>query len=143
MALTARAINVPTGPNVSSAHMPSGGRNVASIAFSPVEELSPKAEVFSDPNFSFQGFTEWMASRRPQTPDVPANTVSNFTTPSTTFLHLLSEQQHQADPSALGGGKDTGGRQMMLKKAIHSYEGIADVIANKPPHLGANLSFAS
>lgn len=54
MALAARATGVPSGPNVSSAHMPSGGRNVASMAIGAVDELAPKAEVLADPNYNFQ-----------------------------------------------------------------------------------------
>lgn len=142
MALSARPIGAPSGPNVSSAHMPSGGRNVASVAYSQIDELSAKAEVLSDPNFSFQGFTEWMNGRREQTPQPSANTAGGFDTPSTTFLHLLAQQQHDADPSALGGGYDGPGFLVSLSKAIHAYETTADVIGAAPPHRGASLSLA-
>ena len=105
MALSARPLSAPSGPNVSSAHMPAGGRNVASVTYAQIDEISPKAEVFADPNYNFQGFTEWMQNRRPEPPQLPANTSSNFETSSTTFLHLLSQQQRDSDLSTPGGPK--------------------------------------
>lgn len=142
MALSARPIGVPSGPNVSSAHMPSGGRNVASVGFAPIEELSSKAEVLSDPNFNFQGFTEWMQSRRQETPKRPPNTSSNFDITSTTFLHLLGQQRHDADPNATGGEASGAGLQTILNKAIHAYETTASVISGQPLRRGVNVSLA-
>lgn len=140
MALSARPVNAPSGPNVSSAHMPSGGRNVASIAFSPVDEVTPKAEVLADPNFNFQGFTEWMQNRREETPPPPTNPSSNFDTNSTTFLHLLGQQQRDSDMHAVGGLKDGPVFQTVLNKAIRAYESTAEVIGSAPQHMGTSVS---
>jgi hypothetical protein len=122
--------------------MPSGGRNVASVGFAPIEELSSKAEVLSDPNFNFQGFTEWMQSRRQETPKRPPNTSSNFDITSTTFLHLLGQQRHDADPNATGGEASGAGLQTILNKAIHAYETTASVISGQPLRRGVNVSLA-
>ena len=142
MALSARPIGAPSGPNVSSAHMPAGGRNVASVTFSQVDELSPKAEVFADPNYSFQGFSDWAQSRQPESPTLPPNPSSNFDTTSTTFLHLLSQQQRDADLNAPGGLSDGPGLQRIVDKAIRAYEGTASAISGSAPKLGASISFS-
>jgi len=140
MALSARPLGAPSGPNVSSAHMPAGGRNVASVAFSQIEEISPKAEVFADPNYNFQGFADWMQNRQPQTPQPPSNPSGNFDTTSTTFLHLLSQQQRDADYTTPGGVTDGPGLQRILSKAIRAYEGTAEVIGGAPHKLGTSVS---
>ncbi|HEY9079955.1 hypothetical protein [Magnetovibrio sp.] len=142
MALSARPLSAPSGPNVSSAHMPAGGRNVASVTYAQIDEISPKAEVFADPNYNFQGFTEWMQNRRPEPPRLPASTASNFETSSTTFLHLLSQQQRDSDLNAPGGIKDGPGLQRIVNKAIRAYEGTADVIGGAMHKRGASISFS-
>ena len=122
--------------------MPAGGRNVASVTFSQIEELSPKAEVFADPNYNFQGFAEWAKSRQPEAPALPPNPSSNFDTTSTTFLHLLSQQQRDADLNAPGGLNDGPGLQRIVNKAIRAYEGTASAISGSAPKLGASVSFS-
>ena len=142
MALSARPIGAPSGPNVSSAHMPAGGRNVASVTFSQVDEISPKAEVFADPNYNFQGFADSAQRRQPQAPRLPANSSSNFDTTSTTFLHLLSQQQRDADFNAPGGLKDGPSFQRIVDKAIRASEGTAAVIGGTTQKRGASISFS-
>jgi len=141
MALSARPVGMPSGPNVSSAHMPSGGRNVASMAFSQIEELSPKGEVFDDPNFSFQGFTNWSDGQRESHQPEPHSS-GNFDTTSTTFLHLLSQQQRDVDFNAPGKGNQGPGLQSMVDKAIRAYEGTARTIGDAPYKLGASVSLS-
>lgn len=140
MALSARPIGVPSGPNVASGHMPAGGRNVTSATYAPIEEINTKVDVFADPNYNFQGFTQWMKERRPEVPQPPSNPSNNFDTTSTTFLHLLVQQQRDADPNTVGKTKDGPGFQAVLNKAIRAYETTAEVIGNAPPHLGASFS---
>lgn len=142
MALSARPVGVPSGPNVSSGHMPTGGRNIASVGFGPVDEINSRTGILADPNFSFQGFTEWMQQRRPEPPQQPSNPSSNFDTNSTTFLHLLVQQQRDDDPNALGAGKDGAGAQARLNKAIRAYESTADVIGGTLHKLGTSVSFS-
>jgi len=140
MALSARPIGVPTGPNVSSAHMPAGGRNVASMSFAPIEELGAKAEVFADPNFSFDGFTSWSKNQEQMGHRPPSNPTSNFDVSSTTFVHLLNQNQRDNDLQAPGAVKDGPGYHKFVTKAIRAYEGIADVIGNAPKTRGTALS---
>jgi len=120
--------------------MPAGGRNVASVTYAQIDEISPKAEVFADPNYNFQGFAEWMESRKPEVPSLPSNPSSNFDTTSTTFLHLLSQQQRDADLGTPGGQSDGPHLQRILDKAIRAYEGTADTIGGSTPKLGSSLS---
>jgi len=142
MALSARPIGMPSGPNVSSAHMPSGARNIASSAFSQIEELSAKAEVFDDPNFSFQGFTNWADGRDPQGRQARPNPTRNFELTSTTFLHLLSQQQRDADLNAPGRSNDGPIMQNLVNKAIRAYEGTANAIGGVPHKLGMSVSLS-
>jgi len=140
MALSARPVSAPSGPNVSSAHMPAGGRNVASAAFSAIEELGGSAEVLADPNFNFQGFTEWTQERQPGQQRPPRNPSSNFDTNSTTFLHLLGQHQRDIDPNTPGAVTEGPTFHAVLSKAILAYESTAEVIGNAPQHLGASIS---
>ena len=140
MALSARAVGVPSGPNISSGHMPTGGRNIASSSFIPVEEVSSKTALLADPNYNFQGFTKWMKERQPETPQPPSNSSSNFDTTSTTFLHLLIQEQLDADPNTAGNAKGGASFQAVLTRAIRTYETVAKVISNAPPHLGGKFS---
>jgi len=142
MALSARPIGAPSGPNVSSAHMPAGGRNVASVTYAQVDEISPKAEVFADPNYNFQGFADWAKSRKPEAPPLPANPSSNFDTTSTTFLHLLTQQQRDADFNTPGGLSDGPGLQRIVDRAIRAYEATASTIGGTTPKLGSSVSFS-
>ncbi len=142
MALSARPIGVPSGPNVSSAHMPSGGRNIASMSFSPIEEIGAKAEVFADPNFSFDGFTSWSQNQGQQSQRPPSNPTSNFDVTSTTFVHLINQHQRDNDAQAPGAVKDGPGYQKFVSKAIQAYEGIANVIGNAPKTRGTSVSLS-
>lgn len=141
MALSARPVGTPSGPNVSSAHMPSGGRNVASMAFSQIEELSPKGEVFDDPNFSFQGFTNWSDNQGQSRQPKPQSS-RNFDTTSTTFLHLLSQQQRDADLNAPGKAKQGPIIQRLVDKAVRAYEDTARTIGDAQYKLGASVSLS-
>jgi len=141
MALSARPVGMPSGPNVSSAHMPSGGRNIASSAFAQIEELSPKGEVFDDPNFSFQGFTNWADGQRQSRQPKPP-TSQNFDTTSTTFVHLLSQYQRDVDMNAPGKVKQGLGMQSLVDKAIRAYEGTAKTIGGAPNLLGGSVSLS-
>lgn len=141
MALSARPVGVPSGPNISSAHMPAGGRNVATTAFNPVEEIAAKAEVFADPNFSFQGFAQWMRDQD-QDHQPPRNPTGGFETNTTTFVHLLSQQQRDSDPAQPGNATSAKNFQMIVKKAVHAYETTAEVISGAPRSLGASVSYS-
>ena len=141
MALAARATTAPSGPNIASAHMPSGGRNVASMAVGPVDELTPKAEVLPDPNYNFQGFSEWMQQRRraPLPEPVRTPTPGTVDTPTSTFVSLLGQEQsdrEKASPATIAKRSFQG----MLSKAIRAYEGTADTISGAPSPRGVNLS---
>ncbi|MCW8915975.1 MAG: hypothetical protein OQK24_08995 [Magnetovibrio sp.] len=125
---------------MASAHLSAGGRNVASATYGPVDEISPKAEVFADPQYNFQGFTEWGPSQRPDVAKPPSNPSSNFQTNSTTFLHLLTQHQRDVDPTAVNGVHEGPGFHMALNKAVSAYETIAEVISNPRRKLGGSYS---
>ena len=63
MALSARPIGLPTVPGAATGQVPSVGRSVASASFAPIDEISLKAEVQPDANFSFYDFADWMQHR--------------------------------------------------------------------------------
>ncbi|MEG3617990.1 hypothetical protein V5T82_05935 [Magnetovibrio sp. PR-2] len=140
MALSARPMSAPSGPNIASAHMPAGGRNVASATYGAIEEIAPKAEVYADPNYNFQGFTQWGQPSQPELPKPPSNPTSNFDTNSTTFLHLLTQHQRDTSPGELGNEKQQPGYHMVVDKVAKTYEGVAHVISNPPHHLGSKYS---
>lgn len=141
MALTARPTNVSTAPNISSGHMPAGGRNVASIAFSQIEELSPKAGVQADPNFNFQGFSDMPQRQSAEAREPLLNTGGNINTPSSTFLSLLGQQQGEGDFSKPAGAAKRA-FQSVLSKAIRAYEGTAQVISGQAKPRGASFSLS-
>jgi len=120
--------------------MPSGGRNVASVAYSQVEEISGASALHTDANFNFQGFTDWMQSRQPEQPLPPANPTSNFDTNSTTFLHLLSQQQRDLSAGDQGDNKSAPGYHQRVTKAIRAYEDTAITIGGGLAHKGSSVS---
>ena len=140
MALSARPLSAPSGPNVASAHMPAGGRNVASATYGQVDEIAPKAEVYADPNYNFQGFADWGQFQRPELPQPPSNPTSNFDTNSTTFLHLLTQHQRDTTPGELGSESQQPGYHMVVDKVAKAYESVAHTISNPPRQLGTKFS---
>jgi len=141
MALSARPIGTSATPNIASAHMPAGGRNVATATFSPIEEIAAKAEVFADPNFNFQGFAKYMRGQN-EDRQPPRNQTSNFDTNSTTFVHLLSQQQRDVEIAKSSGGNSGVYSQIVLKKAVHAYETTAQTISGVPKSLGTSVSYS-
>jgi len=126
-------------PNVSSGHMPSGGRNVASVSFAPIEEISTHSGVHADANFNFQGFSGWADRRQPGPQPLP-NVGGNLDAPSSTFVALMSQEQASSDITK-PNGTNKGAFQNLLSKAIHAYEGTALVInGGGAPRRGSTLS---
>lgn len=119
--------------------MSAGGRNVASVAFGPIDEISPKAEVYADANYSFGGFSNW-AETGDDTAQPPANASGNFDTPSATFVYLVSQRQRDGDLNMPGGLTDGAGLQNILDTAIRAYEGSANVVANTAQKRGTSFS---
>lgn len=138
MALSARPIATGSTPNIASAHMPAGGRNIASVAFTPIDETSPKAGVHADPNFSFQGFTGWQERRQAKTEPL-RNVSGNFDTASSTFVALLNQEQLSQDLSKPGAASK-GALQGVLSKAIRAYEGTALIIHGRTSPRGSSYS---
>ena len=83
-----------------------------------------------------------MQNRRPETQLAPSNPSSNFDTTSTTFLHLLSQQQRDTDLNAPGAVTDGPGFHSILAKAVRAYESTAEVLSGEPHRLGASVSIA-
>lgn len=110
------------------------------MAFAPIEEIGAKAEVFADPNFSFDGFTSWSNSQEQLGQRPPSNPTSNFDVTSTTFVHLLNQNQRDNDMQAPGAVKDGPGYHKFVAKAIRTYESVAEVIGHAPKTLGTSLS---
>ena len=92
MALSARPISSSPTTSVSSGHMPSGGRNVAPIAFGQIDELSGSVGVQPDPNFNFQGFSDGRGRQAPE-PEPLRNIAGTFDTDTSTFVSLLNQGQ--------------------------------------------------
>ena len=126
--------------NLPSGHSPSGGRNVASVARSPVEEISAKAGVQPEESFVFQDFTEQGFAKRKNNPPVK-NTSSLFDAPSASFAHLLSQDQVDSEK-----GKTpqygTASFRNILSKAISAYEGTAKVISGAVSPRGTSFSLS-
>jgi hypothetical protein len=118
--------------------MPSGGRNIASVSFAPIDDISPKAGVHADPNFSFQGFSGWQ-ERRQEKAQPLRNVSGNFDTASSTFVMLLNQEQMSQDVSKPGAATK-GAFQGLLSKAIRAYEGTASVIHGKASPRGSSYS---
>ncbi|MBF0247580.1 MAG: hypothetical protein HQL36_05845, partial [Alphaproteobacteria bacterium] len=137
----------PVGPNVASGHIPSGGRNIASVGYGPVDELYPANAMVPDPNFAFQGYSDWGQYRQgqqvqlqPPPPPPPANTVTDFTVNSNTFLSLmLQHQQQDLTVPENGMSRSAPGFRNRVNQAINTYEGVAHVISGEPPHRGENV----
>lgn len=141
MALSARPMGLPTVPGVATGQVPSVGRGVASASFSAIEEISVKAEVQPDANFSFYDFADWMKQRRQPDADALANMTSHFDVNSITFTSLLNQQQSDIDIHA---STEVSKRsfQSTLSKAIRAYEGTASVIHGQTAALGESLSLS-
>ena len=141
MALSARPIGLPTVPGAATGQVPSVGRSVASASFAPIDEISLKAEVQPDANFSFYDFADWMQHRSNPEAASLANTTSQIEMNSTTFVSLLNQRQNDIDMHAT---TEVSKRsfQSNLSKAIRAYEGTASVIHGSQNTLGESLSIS-
>ena len=97
MALTAKSFGT-VNQNLPSGHMPSGGRNVASVARAPIEEVGARSGVQAEESFIFQNFTE-QGFRKKQSPEQIKNTASLFEAQSSSFAHLLGQDQFDREKS--------------------------------------------
>ena len=138
MALSARPAATAATPNVASGHMPSGGRNVASATYAPIEELSANVHVQPDPNFNFQGFSDGRGGRQHQQEPL-RNYGGNLDTNSSTFVSLLDQAQPQ-DTGAEATKGLKGGFQSLLSRAIRAYEGTSAVIHGTVQPRGTSYS---
>lgn len=138
MALNARAISSSPTSNVTSGHMPSGGRNVAPVSFGQIEEIVANANVQPDPNFNFQGSYDGHGGQ-PQPQEPLRNVGGNVDTDSSTFVSLLHQGQDSQERSN-PVGQVKGAFHGLLSRAIRAYEGTAAVIHGTVPQRGASYS---
>lgn len=138
MALSARPSVGPSTPSVPSSHTHGGGRNVASVSYTQVEEVSAQTGVQPDANSNFAGFSDWRGKRQAE-PELLRNVASNFSTTTSTFLTMVNQEQDKtAAANQLSGVK--GAFQGLLSKAIRAYEGTASVINGETKPRGTSYS---
>lgn len=139
MALSARPTSAASTPTIPTGHSGSGGRNVASVSFAQIDEVSAKTGVHPDANFL--GFANSGERQRNPEPQPPRNLGGHLDTPSSTFINLLSQEQNMQDLSR-PSGQLKGAFRNLLSKAISAYEGTADVIHGARKPRGASLSMS-
>lgn len=139
MALVARSFS-SINNNLPSGHMPSGGRNVASVTAGNVEEISAKAGVESQESFLFQDFTD-QGFRKRQAPQPVRNTTSNFEAPSASFAFLLGQEQLEEEKSKTPQ-YGTASFRNILSRAISAYEETAHVISGAASSRGVSFSLS-
>lgn len=139
MALSARPASATSSPSIPTGHTGAGGRNIASVSFGQIDEVSLKTGVHPDANFL--GFSNFGERRRDPEPQAPRHLFGNLDTPSSTFASLMSQEQSVQDLSRPGDNLK-GSFRNMLSKAISAYEGTADVIhgARKPRGTALSIS---
>lgn len=140
MALVARPTVAPSTPSIPSGHIPSGGRNVASVSFGQIDEISAQTGTHPDANFAFEDFSDWRGRRQPE-PEPLQNVGGNFDITSSTFLALMGQEQVDSDPSN-PTGRMKGAFQGLLSKAIRAYEGAATTIHGEEKPRGASFSMS-
>ncbi|MDH5188607.1 MAG: hypothetical protein OEW37_06580 [Rhodospirillaceae bacterium] len=126
--------------NVPSGHAASGGRNVASVARSPIDEISAKAGVQAEESFVFQDFTDQGFRKRKRSQPIK-NTSSLFESPSSSFAHLLNQDQVDSEKSKTPQ-YGTASFRNILSKAISAYEGTAKVISGATSPRGTSFSLS-
>lgn len=137
MALSARPA-VASAPNIASGHMPSGGRNVATVSYTPIDELSPNVHVHPEANYDFQGFSRGGGGRQ-QRPEPLRNIGGNIDTNSATFVSLMNQAQPD-EQAATPAGQVKGSFHGLLSRAIRAYEGTSAVIHGTLQPRGASYS---
>lgn len=140
MALTARPTSATSTPSIPAGFNQSGARNVASLQYAQVSEIAPQVGVHPDHNFNLQDFSDWRGKRQPE-PEPLHNAGGNFSTPSSTFLALMSQEQSNVERAASANGVK-GAFQGLLSKAIRAYEGTALVINGEAKPRGASFSMS-
>ena len=140
MALSARSFS-SINNNLPSGHMPSGGRNIASVSSPQVEGVmstggvGPEAESFVFQDFTEQGF------RKRQGGEPVKNTASNFEAPSSSFAYLIGQEQQDSEKS-MTPQYGTASFRNILSRAISAYEGTAEVISGAMSPRGNSFSLS-
>ncbi|MCK4939850.1 MAG: hypothetical protein KAR80_06095 [Rhodospirillaceae bacterium] len=126
--------------NLPSGHMPSGGRNIASVSSPQVESVGAFGGVGPEESFVFQDFTEQGFHKRQ--PDQPIkNTASNFEAPSSSFAYLVGLEQIDSEKSKTPQ-YGTASFRNVLSRAISAYEVTADIISGSTSSRGTSFSLS-
>ncbi len=126
--------------NLPSGHMPSGGRNIASVSSPQVEGVGAFGGVGPEESFVFQDFTEQgFRKRQPEQPI--KNTASNFEAPSSSFAYLIGQEQLAVENSKTPQ-YGTASFRNILGRAISAYEGTAEVISGAMNSRGTSFSLS-
>ena len=140
MALMARPTSAASAPSLPAGYPQTGARNVASMPYAQIGEISPQVGVHPDNNFNLQDFSDWRGNQQP-TKEPLHNAGGNFSTPSSTFLALMNQEQTSVERAkAVSGVK--GAFQGLLSKAIRAYESTASVINGEVSPRGAGYSMS-
>ncbi|MCK5546037.1 MAG: hypothetical protein KAI27_01605 [Rhodospirillaceae bacterium] len=139
MALTARSFT-SINNNLPSGHMPSGGRNIASVSSPQVEGILAKGGVGPEESFVFQDFTEQGFHKRRGDEPVK-NTASNFEAPSSSFAYLIGQEQLDSEKSKTPQ-YGTASFRNVLSRAISAYENTAMVISGTMSSRGTSFSLS-
>lgn len=140
MALMARPTSATSAPSLPAGYPQAGARNVASVPYSQISELSPQVGVHPDHNFNLQDFSDWRG-RRQDEQEVLHNAGGKFSTPSSTFLALMNQEQSSVERASSTHGVK-GAFQGLLSKAIRAYEGTAAVINGEAKPRGVSYSMS-
>lgn len=138
MAQIARVYSTNPQPTVPAGGFASGGRNVASVAASQIEEAAPFGAVVTEDHLRFADYED---SRRRQGRAPVKNTAGRLDAASSTIAHIITQQQQDSE-KARTPQYGTEAFRGLLGRAIQAYESTALAISGAASSRGGSFSFS-